>query len=88
MVATFGIQFYQVVSTPEFEAYAPTYDYVDQFDVDYTKSMLAIKLNGIDSLISTKLTQEQINENIRVSFYQASNQTYFDAVYCKDLYSE
>ena len=69
MTLVVSIQFYKLVKYPEFESYAPTYDYShQQFDIDKTMSMIAVKLEGINISEKRMMTLREVSANIRVSF--------------------
>ena len=58
MTATFGYQLHELIADPEFISFAPTYEHVHKFDVDYLQSMFAIKLMGVDEEANRKLSPD------------------------------
>ena len=93
MTVTFGFQLHELIAEPVFSSSFPTYEYAHKFDVDYLQSMVAIKLTGVDREAGKKLSQKEIKEDLRVSFKISdatnhTNDTYLDAVNCKDLYED
>ena len=87
MTVTFGFQSNTLIRDPEYKSFAPTYEYVARFDVDYLHSMVAIKLRGEDEKKGKSMSQKSLMKDLRVSF-KLSNGTYLDAIYCSDLYAD
>ena len=87
MTATFGFQLHELIVEPEFQSFAPTFEYDERFDVDYLHSMVAVEIRGRSEGTSKELTDEEIIKDLRVSFL-VSNGSYLDAVFCTDLYAD
>ena len=86
MTVTFGLQFIDLVRNPEYQNFAPTYEYDQSFRVENADSMVAIQISGRD-YYKNLLTNDEIMQDLRV-WFKLTNETYVDAVYCKDLYAD